>query len=178
MCYGSAEDADSTIATSPAAASSADASHAAKCHAVWNKHHDASCAAPSTTDDADGATNATNVAAKSTDDTDGTKPIATSTSSYATSVPWPLKFVVTENQVGSFGPISMNNFEKTADIGWFFGLGRDPKWSYFFNKDVMNHLSHHLCGTVLVPSKCLMIQTFSNKERPYISISSQIPTKL
>ena len=121
MCYGSAEDADSTIATSPAAASSADASHAAKCHAVWNKHHDASCAAPSTTDDADGATNATNAAAKSTDDTDGTKPIATSTSSYATSVPWPLKFVVTENQVGSLGPISMNNFEKTADIDdfWF-----------------------------------------------------------
>lgn len=95
LCFFSeAEDADSTITTSPAAASSADASHAAKCHGVvWNKCHDASATAPSTTDGSpDGATNAWphGTAAKSTDDNGSPNPIATSTSSYATSVSWVL----------------------------------------------------------------------------------------
>ena len=129
MCYRSvsAEDADSTITTSPAAASSADASHAAKCHAVWNKRHDASATAPSTTDGSpDGATNAWphGTAAKSTDDNGSPNPIATSTSSYATSVSWALTV--------NGGPLKSARILRYPDIDDFLGWARIRNYHLFF----------------------------------------------
>ena len=85
------------------------------------------------------------------------------------------------------GPLKSAKILRYPDIDDFLDWARIRNDHIFFNKDVIHHLSHHLCGTVLVPSKCLMIQPLFKQQRGTLSPSaknqhtftaSQIPTKL